>query len=583
MPDNVSDTVFSRLVKNKPLYILILIFIIITSIKVILSGMILSPHVFTDEYHYDLIAQQIYTGALFASSIPYPSTSFPPAYPFLISFAYLLSPDKYVVYHFMLAMNAAITSSILFPAYYLLKPLTTHRISLVTALLITLMPTVTIYSFVLMSEAFFIPLFLFSVLFIHRSLNTSGPCIWDILTGFSIFTLFFIRTAGFSMIVGLLFAFGWFCLKSKETDLQVILKKGIWIGLPAFILYLAWIVDQTAMKGGMPSGYEIAGITSQCIETLAKDPFHILYVILLHVDYLVLASFIILPFFLLLSIVYIYQKKILLVENNTFYIGRLSEYQRYIPAFIYSIISSLLVFLIGVAFMSMPTFNHAISTDYSLSGRYVDPVLPIIIILGVIGMYYLSNHNSFRKILIYGLVYVGVISFLTSWVMIPVPHEPNNISGIYYLYSFSSDYIIPQLVFVIGIFLLVFSSIIIHKKKEIVSFLLILIIIALLSIVPVFYWEIETSEKTGSLLPFCQQIHTLCDDSGQAYWDTTSDNTDWDKIVYYTLKFWLVGRVVPLDEKGKKQDTGIQWIISKNTMENSTFTYGEYRVSPLRT
>lgn len=176
-----------RIISIKINYILIL-FLLILIIKIYLSLQFSTPWIFSDEGEYDGIARNIFSSNInekFISGIHYP-----PGYSLFISTAYFFSEDKDIIYHLMLVINSIITTSAIFPSYLILKENCSEDISILGALAVTSLPQLTTYSFVLLSENLYIPLFIYSVWFLFKAFETE-KIRWHFLTGFSVFYLFF--------------------------------------------------------------------------------------------------------------------------------------------------------------------------------------------------------------------------------------------------------------------------------------------------------------------------------------------------------------------------------------------------------
>jgi 4-amino-4-deoxy-L-arabinose transferase-like glycosyltransferase len=302
MVENLSTLKIQQIFKVNPFWILTIFFILLTGVKVFLSTIFISPQIFEDELAYDTLAKQIYTGMLLSSSHPYPPGPFPPGYAFFISIANFLTTDKFIAYHYMLIINAILTSSILYPAYFLLSKVTIRNVALLGALLTSIMPSVTMNTFLLMSEALFIPLAIFSIWFVFESLNRRYPSIWDALTGISLFLLLFTRAAGWSMVIGLITAIAWMVWSSNARPDRSFIQKSLLIAGPLLVLYLLWAANQIITKGTMPAGYSFSYYSNQVFHILIHEPGQLFTVILLHIDYLILGTFVILPFLALFAL-----------------------------------------------------------------------------------------------------------------------------------------------------------------------------------------------------------------------------------------------------------------------------------------
>ncbi|MDD1728850.1 MAG: glycosyltransferase family 39 protein [Methanospirillum sp.] len=575
MPELIHSNPCRKINLFHPIFILIIFFIIISGVKILCSALITSPQIFADELAYDTLAKQIYSGALLTSHLPYPPGPFSPGYSFFVSFAYLLSPDKYAVYHYALIINAFLTTTIIFPAYYLLKPVTSRAVAVSGALLVTLLPAITMNTFFLMSEALFIPLTLFSVLFVQRSLSTNEPGVWDVLAGLSVFVLFFTRATGISMVIGLAIAVIWF-LKSNRFQIEnpTITKLTLLAG-PGIMLYLVWIVDQLLMKGALPAGYSISYYSNLVSDALIHDPGHLIYVILEHLDYLLLGSFVIFP---LLALMYWYSAIRSpgggAIHENRNKTGIEEDQSPPISGIFYCTVTSLILFLFTIAHMCN------LSYDYSICGRYLDAVIPLIIIGGIIGLnQQISTGNSLRFLKI-ATVYLIFTWIITNYSMLPFAHQPNNNAAIFYLYTLTAAYIVPYLSILLGIVLVILTAVIIRMQKGMTLLMILIIIIAAFCSLSISIWDIKTTKEYGSLLPFCQSVNQLDTNSKEILWDTASESDSWDRMVYYTLKFWLGDRVTELPEGSKPPKDG--WLITKKTNEKPVIQYKDYLVVPMK-
>jgi len=571
MPEPMPDSLLSKVGEKTSFIILLCLFGVIAGVRILLSGLIVSPQIFEDELVYDIIARQVYNGALLTTHLPYPPWPFSPGYSFVSSLAYFFSPDKYVVYHNMLAINAILTTSIIFPAYYLLKSATSRGVALSGALLVALLPAVTMNSYVLMSEALFIPLTLFSVWFVKESLSTDSPCVWDFLTGLSVFILYFTRGTGISMVLALVLTMAWMFKTGRLQFTKTMQKKLIYMAGPGLLLYLIWVTDQLLMKGSLPSGYSTSFYTTLITEAFTRNPAHLVYVFLQHLDYLLLGSFIVFP---ILAVIagYSYIRPAFRPDSQ----GQKEQEPRSgsIPALLYCSVFSIILFLFTMAHMCN------LSYEYSICGRYVDAIIPLIIIGGIIGLdrlIFAGDTATFMKPALVSLIFTVI---LTSAVMLPFAHQPNNNAAIFYLYSLVSGNLITLLSLFIGGVLTLLCGIVIRFRKWIVPYLVLIILLTLFSSMAITAWEVQTARSFGSTLPFCQAIYSLPGDQMGVLWDTSSETDGWDKMVYYTLKFWLGDRVSELDQKA--QPSGRSWLVTKAQKGEPVLSYGDYRVVPFQ-
>lgn len=162
---------------------LLFVFFLLVIIKILISFYFKSPSIFADETVYAETARNILRGE-FYSKLQYCQT-YPPGYSLFLSIVHLLSDNSLASYQFMLIINSFLTSSIIFPAYFLLKKYCSDKFSLLGSILVSLSPSVVLYNFVVMSENLFIPLFTLSLWFLIESCETNSKK-WGILAGLSL-------------------------------------------------------------------------------------------------------------------------------------------------------------------------------------------------------------------------------------------------------------------------------------------------------------------------------------------------------------------------------------------------------------
>ncbi len=373
------------------------------------------------------------------------------------------------------------------------------------------------------------------------------------------------------MVIALVLTMAWLFHTGYLQVTKTMQKKLILIAGPGLLLYLIWVVDQLLMKGSLPSGYSTSYYTTLITEALTRNPVHLVYVFLQHLDYLLLGSFIIFPILAILA-GYSYMRPVF----GSYSPGQKEQIARSgsISALLYCSVFSIILFLFTIAHMCN------LSYEYSICGRYVDAIIPLIIIGGIIGLDRLTCSGDTTTFLKPALASLIVTVIMTSVVMLPFAHQPNNNAAIFYLYSLVSGNLITLLSLLIGGVLTLLCGIVIRFRKGIVPYLVLIILLTLFSSVAITAWEIQTARSFGSTLPFCQAIYSLPGDQMGVLWDTSSETDGWDKMVYYTLKFWLGDRVSELDQK--TQPSGRSWLITKAQKGEQVLSYGDYRVVPIQ-
>ncbi len=151
---------------------LMLIYSIIVLTKIILSYFINSPTGFWDEYIYSKLARSFFYNLDFSLS-QNPSPFYQPLYPIVLSISYLFDKMQFV-YLSMKIINAFVSTSIIIPAYLLAKEFLEEKQIIPIAILIALLPVSFSFSYYLLSENLFYPLFLTSIYFIYNSLKENN-------------------------------------------------------------------------------------------------------------------------------------------------------------------------------------------------------------------------------------------------------------------------------------------------------------------------------------------------------------------------------------------------------------------------
>ena len=154
---------------SQKLKILFSLFLFFSVIKLLLILTINSPHIVLDESLYFIESQLIwYNHTYFTERIV--GAQYPPLYPLLISPTAMFS-DVTQSFKAILVINCFVSTTAIFPVYYLAKEYLAERESWFVIILVGILPASFIYSYTMMSENLFIPLFLGSVYFMKKVLD----------------------------------------------------------------------------------------------------------------------------------------------------------------------------------------------------------------------------------------------------------------------------------------------------------------------------------------------------------------------------------------------------------------------------
>jgi hypothetical protein len=320
-----------------------------------------------------------------------------------------------------------------------------------------------------MSENLFIPLFVFSGWFLLKSYSNGGKP-WDLLAGLSIFYLYLTRSMGIAMIVGLLISFLFYTLvSSKKQNISEILKDKYLLIVSFLAPAILWSYYKSVFAQEI-SRYN----TDRYFATLLGcfndiDSFKIFLSLFLHeLEFLILTSYFLIFFMACVIILKIYKefKSCLIRDWNIRNCSEIASNLPLISLAFYIVVSSIILIVVTVVHMYIALILHG-NQQYFIFGRYIDPIVPFILLLGIIGFnliyngeYKINQSDITKVVLLYAIV---IVIFALTF-----PYEyykfPNMFSIFYIQYL--------KTIISINIFILVFSLIsfilgyfIISKKK----------------------------------------------------------------------------------------------------------------------
>jgi hypothetical protein len=376
------------------------------------------PFIFPDETVYNSVTQNVVHGKLYGKL-----GVFSPGYAILMSLAYYVSNNYFIVYHTMLVISAFVSSTIIFPSYFILDKYCSKLVTVLGAIAVSASISSNFFSFTLMTEVLFTPLFLFSIWFVLKSYETNEKK-WALLASLSTVYLYVTRSTGLAMLIAFVLTFIFYILANLKDEKAFVLIKNKKILIISFVVFLStWLVystyfvdihqpfneelrkaynygsaydikkyvdiyppfndelnkingdlDKTYRSG---SAYSFQRISKHGIVNLASMQnlftFGKLFVNLF--NYLLVASYL-----LLFVIIYYF---VLLVANKK----PLKNHTLSVPIF-YAFTSSMLLIAVTILFL---VEGRAIDR---IIGRYIEPAIPIIMIMGIICI-----SNSDQKIM----------------------------------------------------------------------------------------------------------------------------------------------------------------------------------------
>lgn len=517
---------------KKDLLIIILIFAIISLVKIILSLPFTSPYIMMDEVYYDSIAQNVLNGKLYATIMPLFGT-IPPGYSIFLSVAYLFSQDKSTVYHIMLAINSLIITSIIFPSFFILKKYCSRSISILGAIIIATLPIVNLFTFVLMSENLFIPLFVFSVWFLIESYETNKK-IWQFLASLSIVFIYMTRSTGIAMLIGFIAAFIYYAFVNRKEKTIVSIIKEKWVLLLSFIVLLSlWMAYTTFCIPGSSysfgSPYSVQTTYTERITSIASN-IDVLKAYLIpfvrEMDYLSLSTY----FILLFMIIY-YVRAFIRKDDikNSIMI-----------AFFYFIVSSLGLLAISTTFLS---YNYE-QLLYGVYGRYIEPIVPLVFVFGILGLskFCTEGHNNYKKWILPFFFYITIICFIVSTFPLKNYDIAHTLS-VYYLYIiYNAPLEFGLLVtFAIAIFLLIYLEFIDLQYLSIL--IAVLICFSLIFSAATYYVLLKNSNMASDDITQYLQKNS---NKNTIVFISKDDSTGLGHYLQSEAIFWCKGTIVPI-------------------------------------
>ncbi|CAJ35189.1 glycosyltransferase family 39 protein [Methanocella arvoryzae] len=481
VPEKISNNAFYGIdLQKNGLLIIIGIFIILVVVKSFISLDFYAPFI-SDEHVYDKEAKILASGKL------YPGIGQqPPLYIAFQSIGYILSDNPLVAYDIMLIIGCIFSSTIIFPAYLILKKYVEPLYSILGAVAISTCLALNYFSFTLMQENLYLPLVLFSILAIIEAFETN-LLKWQIAAGASIVILEMTKSIAQMAEMAFIGTIVLYLLINWKKGIINVLKSKAALIASFIISYAAWhfflsnagkinaILTGQSVKPGIGSTYNTVGITNRAVYAVSnlEEYLRLVQTFLNHIDYLLLASF------MLFAILIFF----FFTELNTKL--RLGEGFKVSEIFIFQMI---LFSIIGVTIIAI-SLRSSGSAYFTTIGRYLEPVVPPVILLGLI---YICNVkvSDFKK---YLGVYVAFSAIVTLFFLI-TNSTPNNMfsydqiinnpsSGFYY--NLKAIGLLPYSLGLLSIMSFGMFYLALTNKKFITLLMVLLIIVSILvSVIP---------------------------------------------------------------------------------------------------
>ena len=457
-------------------FIIILLFVCLVIIKttIVLLWAIDTPIMYYDELLYAKGAESF----IHSWEINFqgnPINTFPPLYSIAISPAYLFVDPK-ISYLAIIILNGIMFSTLIFPIWFLAKMFLTKAEALLVAILVTFfLPFNYSYLFTIMSENLFIPLIALSVLFLLLSI-TNSSLLLDAICGFIFGLTYLTKTTGLPLVPTYIVCLVIYSMLSfrdlnspsiwylLQIDFLKYLTKDLirkWVVFGSFCLtILPWIVRNIQVFAPSTSntfskivygvigrygkyGNEVSLFTIgdfSVISTL-QEVFSQFF---LHLSYTILALNIFLFIFVLFA-VSIITKKIQVEKGLTLFT----------ISTVILLISCLVIVSIHIYF-----FNIANPDSFQyLRARYIDPIVPLLIVLGFVGISRFNKSNNNSKYFILPILFSGCVLLMAPPIFLLAPINTIMIQYLAKLSLFEYFFVVVSV--------LILTALIIYLKKTI--------------------------------------------------------------------------------------------------------------------
>ncbi|HLD11211.1 MAG TPA: glycosyltransferase family 39 protein [Candidatus Nanoarchaeia archaeon] len=480
-----------------------IIFILLIITKMILSFSVLPVLGFADSLNYINEAKAFHdTNSL---SEVAKAGIYPPIYSIIISPAFIFK-DMEKVHFSIKVINAIISSSIIFPIFFLANRFFSKKKSLIIATITALVPPIFAVSSYTMSENIFFPLFITTLYIIYLTIKEKQQKLY-ILSGILIGLCYLTRAISIFLILVIIIIF----LLNKTKIKNIITSISA-----SLITILPWIYTKIKIYGFSLQGILGNNYSSFAIQSQSNIIQKLIWVIF-YTDYLILSTGII--FFILT-------------------ISLISNYKNINTKILFQL--TLLSTIFSIILASNLSGAYPNYEEGRLIGRYIEPIIPMFILLGFISL------KKSKKITIFTLIFLNAI---TPLILFNKFFPVNNMS----LVSLGTLAYLSNSTILIAIIIIVTTILILKIKeynfKKIAYFFIIyFIIISLLNSTVIIYdskfkWEAEEGIELGiwinDNLPKNNKI-LIDKDEPNKFTDKTEEKiTDLEKRSIHTLEYWI--------------------------------------------
>lgn len=470
-------------IRLNDIHLLIIIYLSIVSFKLFLSPLILHPTIIGDEVTYLWMAK-----APFQNQGNY--------YPFLYPFILSLIPSNNIQTTYLIAkaLNCFISSLIVFPTYFLSKLFLSKQSSLIITLFSLFIPVGFTYSFLVMSENLFYPLFLTSIYLIFKSEKEDKKWLYG-LSGIIIALTILTRIIGLVLIVAYIFYICYKFASNKKFN-----KHQIYTFIPILIIIISHLFSK-----GISSTIELVYHTSYTCAI--QVPLKTIWLSFTFFSYLILGTGIILGIF---SLILFYNT----IKNKD---------KRLIGDFtVFSWICAIITIIISSIFLSAAP---------GITSRYITFLIPLFFIIGFKSIEEYTNKNN--------KLFLGItFSIITISLLLITPQTGETEILKCYFSTFKNILFIEFLIISIFSIILFYPKIDIKKKQQFTKYVAIAIIWFLLisGTSSEFTHRALSSQQTfnGEIIGKYIQEH-----EGKVIFDESIYHEDYVyKNYFWRLRFW---------------------------------------------
>ena len=209
---------------------------------------------------------------------------------------------------------------------------------------------------------------------------------------------------------------------------------------------------------------------------------------------------------------------------------------------------------------------------YSIFGRYIDPIVPIIIIFGLIGLYNVLNKNSEKKKII--LLLITSILPLIILFAIDFPstyYRPPNMFTLLYIQKVSTFLPVIQFIIIFAILLLGFFTIIMYYKKFWPIFIIFLMIISITGFYSTLQFQSTTSSNTEKIMQIGQYLITNSNESSRILMTKEDYNFRGGYQIWFGTQFYIKGYLIRKDTCSTLSNNSI--LSNDNCQQNRDLDY----------